>query len=45
MELSKQAAHELVEGSVAVGRVAELEDRVAELEARDRRVEAEKVKA
>jgi len=33
VELSKQAAQELAEGSAAIGRVAELEARVAELEA------------
>jgi hypothetical protein len=45
VELSKQAAQELAEGSTAVSRVAELEARVAELEARDRQLEADKVKA
>ena len=45
MELSEQAAQELDEGSIASGRVAELEARVAELEAQGHRLEAERVKA
>ena len=45
MELSEQAAQELVEESTAIGQVAELEARVAELEAQGCQWEAEKVKA
>ena len=45
VELSEQAAQELSKGSIAIGRVAELEAKVAELEVRGRRVETEKVKA
>ena len=45
MELSHQAAEELAEGSVAIGRVAELEARVAELEGQGCRLETEKAEA
>ena len=45
MEMSKQAAQELAEGSIAISRVAELEARVAELEGRGCQLEAEKVEA
>ena len=42
MELSKQAAQELAEGSVTISRVAELEVGVDELEGQGRRLEAKK---
>ena len=45
MELSKQAAQELAEGSTAISRVAELEARVAELEAQGRWLVVDSVKA
>ena len=45
MELSEQAAQELAEESTAISRVVGLEASVAELEARDRQLEADKVKA
>jgi hypothetical protein len=45
VELSEQAAQELVEGSTAIGRVAELEARVAELEKLGHQLEAERMKA
>ena len=44
MELSEQAAQELAEESTAISRVVGLEASVAELEARDRQLEADKVK-
>ena len=43
--MSEQAAQELARGSVVLGRVAEIEDKVAELEARSRHLGADKVKA
>ena len=45
MELSEQAAQELVEGRNAIGRVAELEARVAELEELGHQLEAKRMKA
>ena len=42
MELSKQAAQELAEGSVTISRVADLKARLAELEGHGCRLEAEK---
>ena len=45
VELSEQAAQELSKGSIAIGRVAELEAKVAELEVRSRHLEADKIKA
>ena len=43
--MSEQAAQELAKESTAIGRVVGLEARVAKLEARNRHLEADKVKA